>query len=422
MRILISTIFFCFLILSAKAQHSGSPYSIYGVGILEDNEVTFNKLKGGLGISSPKTYVINNVNPALLALNSFTIFDFGVEYDQRTVATDSLSQDQKGGGLSYISLAVPLKTGKWGLNLGVNPYSIIKYNINSERDIFNDTTQALYEYIGDGGLTEVYIQSGYKIAKPLYIGFKAAYLFGSKNTHTVISPEPATNAFSSALFRSEKSNGFLFGFGAAYIKEFKTEGNFLSVGAIYELNTNLNTTRDEWLGNNSDVEISDTVNLIVDGAKSEITVPRKLGLGISYTKEYKWSIGLDYYMQDWSDFSNSAGLNEGMTRSNKWILGGEYTPDFFSVNSYWKRVTFLAGIRFVKTPLSLQNEDINNFGINFGVSLPFSNGSTVNLGFTGGRFGTTNNNLIRENYFKISLGISFNDQSYGWYRKQRKFN
>src|SRR5690606_871093 len=104
------------------------------------------------------------------------------------------------------------------------------------------------------------------------------------------------------------------------------------------------------------------------------------------------------------------------------ILGGEYTPDFFSVNSYLKRVTFMAGVNYTKTPISVENEDINDFGINFGASLPITNGSTVNLGFTIGSMGTTSNNLVKENYYKISLGISFNDQAYGWYRKQRKFN
>jgi hypothetical protein len=85
-------------------------------------------------------------------------------------------------------------------------------------------------------------------------------------------------------------------------------------------------------------------------------------------------------------------------------------------------VTYQFGFNYAQTPVRINNVNIDDFGINFGVSLPVGNSSILNVGFKYGQLGTTSNGLIREDYFKINLGMTFNDRSYGWYRNQRKFN
>lgn len=425
MRQLISIVIFCVIAGVSHAQQAGSPYSIYGVGIPNDQGVTYNTMKGGLGISNGNSYILNNINPALLPLNTFTIFDFGMQYEQRRLSKDSLNTTGKGGGLSYVALSVPLKAGKWTMSLGLRPYSSVKYDFVSRSGVANDTTAAVYNYESDGGLNEIHLQTGARVLKSLFVGAKASYLFGSITSETRSTPMlPNTALLQTAYFRSNNSNGFLFGLGAVYNKQIK-EKTYVNLGVVYDFQTNLNTTRDEWLSSSSnrvDVETADTLEVIMENVDGKIRIPQKLGVGLSFTKEFKWTVGFDFYHQNWSDYQNFFGDNENLQSSTKYILGGEYTPDFFSVNSYLKRVTFMAGVNYTKTPISIENEDINDFGINFGASLPITNGSTVNLGFTIGSMGTTSNNLVKENYYKISLGISFNDQAYGWYRKQRKFN
>jgi hypothetical protein len=71
----------------------------------------------------------------------------------------------------------------------------------------------------------------------------------------------------------------------------------------------------------------------------------------------------------------------------------------------------------------INNTEINNFGITFGVGLPLASGnnvgfSNINLGFEVGNRGTTDANLIKENYFKVNIGLSLNDR---WFVK-RKIN
>lgn len=423
MRSIISAVIFCLVLTSfAQAQVGGSPYSIFGIGLLDETETTYNSLKGGVGLSGGKSYTLNYQNPALLAQTTFTIFDFGIQYDQRNIATDSLSQVNKGGGLNYLALAVPLKTGKWAMSFGLSPYSNVKYNIASTYPTFgNDTTSIFQRYKGDGGLNQVTFQTGVRIYKQLFVGGKVSYIFGRRNYTSVIIPAIPQSSIESAYFTSERSKGYMVGFGAAYHLKLN-DNKYMSFGAVYDLGTKLTTDHDEWLGIGADIESSDTLEVVVDGLEGKINIPDRFGFGMSYIFENKLSLGFDYITQDWSKYESFARENPGYRKMTKIKVGGDYTPDIFSVNSYLKRMTYLFGFSYTQTPLTSENEDINDFGINFGVSLPFSTGSAVNLGFTVGQLGTTNNNLIRENYYKVSLGISFNDQSYGWYRKQRKFN
>ena len=422
MKHLLSCIFFCAVVGVSYAQHAGSPYSAYGLGFINDNGVTYHSLKGGLGISNGNQFIINNVNPALLPLNTFTIFDFGIQYDQRKLTTDSVSSTLKGGDLNYISLALPLKQGKWGMALGLSPYSTVRYAFRTSGTMENDSLAIDYTFNNDGGLNQIYLQTGVKILKPLYVGAKVSYLFGNINNETSINiPNLAGSALTSSYFRSNNSNGFLFGLGVAYEKRLK-EKTLLRAGLVYDFSASQNVTRNEWLATGRDIERADTVEIVLKDSESKLTIPQKFGFGISLTEEFKWTLGFDMYHQSWQDFRDIQGSSQAMEKYTKLILGGEYTPDFFSVNSYLKRITFLAGLSYTNTPISLENKDIRDFGINFGASLPVSSGSTINIGATIGTMGTTENNLVRENYFRIRLGISFNDQAYGWYRKQRRFN
>ncbi|MCF8339273.1 MAG: hypothetical protein K9I74_14985, partial [Bacteroidales bacterium] len=60
----------------------------------------------------------------------------------------------------------------------------------------------------------------------------------------------------------------------------------------------------------------------------------------------------------------------------------------------------------------------SEFGISFGVGLPIKNSqSSINLGVEIGQRGTTDNNLIEENYVKFTLGLAIFER---WFL-QRKY-
>ena len=73
------------------------------------------------------------------------------------------------------------------------------------------------------------------------------------------------------------------------------------------------------------------------------------------------------------------------------------------------------------TGLSLNNEDIDEFGITFGLGLPIGPGfSNINLGFEYGQRGTTDSGLVKEDIFKVSVGFSLTEAR-KWFER-RKFD
>ena len=80
-----------------------------------------------------------------------------------------------------------------------------------------------------------------------------------------------------------------------------------------------------------------------------------------------------------------------------------------------KDFTVAAGFRYENTGLVINNTSINDYGMNFGLGLPVGL-SRINLGVEFGKKGTTSNNLIEENYFNLSVGLSLNDI---WFKKRK---
>ena len=74
------------------------------------------------------------------------------------------------------------------------------------------------------------------------------------------------------------------------------------------------------------------------------------------------------------------------------------------------------GLSMRQLPYLENNTEINDFGINFGVSFPVSGYSSLDAAFKYGFRGTTDNNLIQERYFQVVIGATINDR---WFIKRR---
>ncbi|MGB5205470.1 MAG: hypothetical protein WBN63_14875, partial [Eudoraea sp.] len=100
-------------------------------------------------------------------------------------------------------------------------------------------------------------------------------------------------------------------------------------------------------------------------------------------------------------------------------IGGYIVPDYASFTSYAKRVNYRFGGRYENTGMIINGKEINDYGITFGLGLPLGSGfDNINLGLTYGIRGTATANLVEESYFKVNIGLSFNDK---WFQK-RKIN
>ena len=72
----------------------------------------------------------------------------------------------------------------------------------------------------------------------------------------------------------------------------------------------------------------------------------------------------------------------------------------------WKLNNFR---KYIDGGLEVNQQDIKDFGINFGLGIPVGRLSKANLGFEFGQRGTDDFGLIKENYLNFMIGVSLND-------------
>jgi hypothetical protein len=156
---------------------------------------------------------------------------------------------------------------------------------------------------------------------------------------------------------------------------------------------------------------------------TDLTMPSRLSFGAGIGAPKLWFVGAEYTLQNTADFSNPIFSNQISTFENasKISVGGFFIPNYNAFSGYFKRVVYRAGFNFSNTGLVIKDESIKEFGISFGLGLPVGNRSlfsNANLGLEVGQRGTTNQNLIQENFVNINVSLSLNSR---WFAK-KKYN
>lgn len=419
--VLVGFIAFIFVSKSSFSQVTHSPYSAIGIGDVLDPTTASKFGMAGLGVSNGTYFSLNIVNPALLHYNRVALFSAAVLTETKTISQNGFEPYAAGSGqLNHMALAFPLISGKLSTSLVLNPYSAVNYDISSQTPINgHPSDSAFISSKGDGGINQLSLSFGGEIIKGLSVGVRASYLFSSiRKEGKSLVPLSINNNYVATINERVSFQDFLFGFGIAYKYEIG-ETSSLNIGATYDLNTEVKSKLfarfDQELITGGTV-FADTIE---DNTAIIVTLPSKIGLGFSYNHKNQFLIGFDYLTQDWSE-SKEIGTGATIyTKRDKYIIGAEITPDINSINNYFKRMTYRLGASFTNTPYLVQDTQISDFGINFGLSVPVVRFSSLDFGFQVGRRGTLSNNLVKEDYFKVYFGVSFNDSR--WFI-QPKFN
>jgi hypothetical protein len=422
-----------FAIQTYGQQGTASPYSFYGIGTLKFKGTVENRSMGGLSIYTDSIHV-NLRNPAAYASPNLTIwnkenrpikFSLGASNNSTTLTAESGEAEVSSTTFDYLALSMPL--GKFGFGFGLVPYSAVGYKLEdvNEEVITN-------RYSGEGGVNRAFLGLGYSISEKLSVGVDMNYNFGNiQNTaiEFVYDDEGDLVQYQSRENNRSDLSGLNFNIGLTY-KTMINEKLELQAGLTYSPKSNLSSLNErsfstivlnavsgqEFLVNQVDG------NLEADGlAETELTLPSRISFGAGIGKPRKWFVGGEYTRQNTSEFANPivSIQNSNFENSSNFSFGGFFIPDYNSFGSYWKRVTYRGGFYASNTGLVINDETINEFGISFGVGLPVGNVfSNANLGFEFGKRGTTNQNLIEENFLSLKISLSLNDR---WFEK-RKYN
>jgi hypothetical protein len=402
------------------AQPASSTFSAFGVGVMTDPVQANVQGMGGVGVSNPQFWYINNLNPALLVYNSFTTFQAGIVGENLTATDGDKSQQSQDGNMNYLMLAFPLKYGKWSTALSLAPYSTVDYGFSYVVDIENTTQKAIFTERGSGGINQLSWSHGVALGKYLSVGARANYLFSSiENTigKTVNVSTDQVVILTSNTYKRYNFSDYTFAGGISFhldsigAKEYR-----FNLGAVYNLDAEVRTDYFETLQRTTQNGLNLGKDTLVSSQLGDTFIPGSLAVGLSFGRRQFWSFGVDGKVSDYTNFSAFEKSPTPTQIGWKVAAGLEVTPDPTSLSSFMKRVTYRTGVSLEESPFLVNSNPLRDFGINFGISAPVSRVSSVDLGLRWGRRGNIADNTIEEQYFKIYFGITFNDR---WFIKRR---
>jgi len=399
-----------------------SPYTRYGLGNLVENGMDPRiTAMGGLYYGLRGNNLINTANPASYAAFDTVsfIFDAGI-FGVLTNLQTSTQTDQGGYiSLSHLMFGLPV-TRWWKTSLGVLPFSFVGYDIYNEEELEGmSTVQNVYR--GSGGLNQLYWGNAFLIGKKLSVGFNMKYMFGSIIRSRGIS-FPDSIEMKNTFIRGSIRPSDIYGEIGFQYKTKLPKDLFMVIGGVFgpqvEIKSKASYLATTYFGDINSAQFSyDTIEVRLN-EEGSFTLPIRTGAGLTVGKEGKWVAGADFLWQNWEKFIYY-GKSDSLV--NRWNIsvGGEYIPNARTTGSYLQKVAYRAGFHYGKTPLYLKGNHIDELGISFGIGLPVKKSkSTVNLSATFGKKGTTQYGLIRENFFRFTVGVNIFEN---WFFKSKYY-
>ncbi len=403
----------------ALGQAAKSPFSSIGLGEEFSTALTHNQGMGGVGISNPQYWYLNNLNPALLVFNRITTFEAGLIGESRKQKSATFSENSGSGNLNYIALGIPIKVTKWTAAISLMPYTRLNYEQQRIEPIQGDTTFINVLEKGSGGINQFSFSNGVAINSKISVGLKATYFFSSTvNEYSnlllgtqqvlLISPNIIERTFVSDFQITPAVSIHLDSLGRR--REYK-----FNAGLVYDFKGNLDSKFNQIVERRNLAGIVDSVTTI-SNKPGTITIPSKISLGFSFSKLYKWTAAVDATFSNYSQYRDLAGQNP--YGANAWTVaaGYEITPDAGSLGSYLKRMTYRTGVSLQNSPYLANGNAVRDFGITFGLSLPVNRVSSLDMALKFGKKGDAALNTVEESYIKFYFGMTFNDQ---WFIKRR---
>lgn len=397
-----------------------SPYSGIGIGDqIFDQNVAVNAMAGTFSTAIGEFgSELNFTNPAANRNLSFTTFSANGSTDIMNFKASNLNSNRSVSYLSDLAIGFPI-TEKIKFGLGFQPFSSVGYNVKRKYEDLDP--QKTIKLDGDGGVNSIHSFVSYNFNKQWSVGIRTNYLFGNIDKNQEVTVDQADLVANYANHYNVHS--FIFSAGTLYIKDLK-DNKRLAIGSSIGLGNKLNL-KNEYLHStyyyntyNQPVLI-DTITYTKNKEKGKLGT--QVSLGISFTKTFKYRLALEALYQGKPDYSFENNFYQ-VNSSFRLAFGGWVIPDINSYKSYFDRINYRFGTYYEKGQLNINGYDINQFGITFGFGLPIGkvaqDPSMVNIAVDVGRRGTTQSNLIQENFINLKFGLNFNDR---WFQK-RKYN
>lgn len=452
-----------------------SPYSRYALGDLNPTTFAHNASMGGAFVAlkpdSLMPIFINAGNPAAYALIKLTCLEVGGVYTNSRFAGNNTSLNKWSANFAYGALGFPVRANG-GACFGIMPFSSVGYDLRNTADE-PAIGSVNYLYSGSGGLNKAFLgygvmpfqnrlmkfrkknlfipdsmkhlseraykvkDFGSKLLSDFSIGVNVNYLFGAMDqTSRVVYPSSLyyNNTYRE---RSLTMGDFTGNFGmqtAITIDSVKQSGTHkrrrlnekvkFTFGYFMALNNTLKANYDatayNYIVNGSGQEIIRDTVLYNANQKGKITLPLEQGFGIGFKKGERINAVADFGITNWSKFAFLDNVNS-FKDNYRVSVGVNFVPEKYAAGNgaFFKKLNYRLGASYQTGYITIKNTTVSNYAVTAGVGFPVGFGrlsSMVNIGMQYGQTGTTTNNLMKENFWKINFGFTFSDR---WFQKFR---
>jgi hypothetical protein len=413
---------FSFAYTASGQKLIDSPYSRFNLGSLQP-EGSFRSLgMGGVGTAMRDNSTIYYTNPAsYCSLDTISfVFDFGVDYGRNFIANGGSKYSSADIDFNHLIMGFPLAKG-WGFALGVVPVSSGYYKItqtvtSTDPGYDSNTGEYTINHDGDGGLTKIFVGSGFKIGKNFSIGANLSFLTGQLKRDNSFVFVDFSNVFNNNSEEKLILNGVNFDYGIQYTASFKNN-YFLNIGASMTSGANYNTKYNQLSVKYTAFNVTDTISYVPNSSLKTF-IPATYRFGLSFGKLNKFTTGIDYIMTKWST-SKIPGSTGYAADTKELRFGAEYIPDKFSNYNYISRIEYRIGGHVGDNYLIINGQQLKEYGASIGIGLPMLLYSKTNLYFDfTSKVGSAASNLHTENYLTIGISLNLYDN---WFLK-RKYN
>ncbi len=384
-------------VMTSAQEYNISPYSIFGIGDIQLSENGRTAGMASTAISLSGIHFVNTANPAALSALDTATFIFDLTGSAIGSVFNSGPIRQKAFSANFTRITAGMHVmPRWSAALSLQPYSTVNYKVEDEDYIEGSQTKTTTLYEGSGGFTRLSFLNSFRLTEKFSAGADVMLLFGNINRE----------ASQSGITIGESSSAaaVTFTLGMLY-KETLSENFIFSAGVTYGYRTDLLFANSLMVTDNSgNTVLNDRI------ASSEISLPGSWGAGISLTAR-RMIFAADYRYQKWS-MTSDLFTNLNFTDTHKLNCGVAIVPSRVAPKSFFELIEYQAGFTISNSYLTLNDVNPLKMEITAGAGLPFRRGGQINIGLGWGKNGTTNEGLIREDYFRFTLSLSMAERMF----------
>jgi opacity protein-like surface antigen len=382
----------CILFASVPAA-ANSLYSRIGIGLVHLRAGVKASGMGNTSLALSDGLSVYQLNPASSASIQFTRFQTQFSVESADVKLNGGSGRFQDANFNSASLVLPVKRG-YTVTLGIQAYSRVDFTMNQSGVDSNGTHEEIYS--GNGGIDEAYLAFAGTIGKVdatkgLRYGVAADFYFGRlQRTWRV-------NFSNGSLAPSEDISGSYF-LGAGFHAGLQWFHPRWQLGVAVRPPVDLDVeTNVEYVFESE----SETIN-------SKVRLPLWLGVGAGYRPSDKWHLAAEYRLQKWGGVPQDLDFGATLRDSRELGAGFEYTHSKNILDSYFKRISYRAGVTLGVLPYEDPvGESISEWLITTGLGLPFRLGSgRIDVAFEFGKRGDLASNTAEESIMRLSFSIN----------------